>query len=86
MANVDYKEGALMHLRLFDPANLESAQDPNACINVDLVAEGLVSIDKKGCEYLKAYPGVSKKLKEAVIEAKRHRYGMFELGDVEEDD
>ena len=86
VANIDHKEGTLLHLRLIDPANPEAAQDPNACINVDLVAEGLVSIDRKGCKYLNAYPGVEKKLREAVSEAKRQRFGMFEFGDVEEDD
>jgi staphylococcal nuclease domain-containing protein 1 len=80
VANVDHKEGALLHLRLIDPEN------PDGCINVDLVAEGLVSIDRRGCKYLNAYPGMYKKLQGAVSEAKRQRFGMFEFGDVEEDD
>ena len=86
VANVDHKEGNLLHLRLIDQENPDVASDPNACINADLVAEGLFSIDRKGCKYLNAYPGVHKKLQQAVAEAKRHRYGMFELGDVEEDE
>ena len=86
VAIVDHKEGALLHLRLIDSTNPETAEDPNACINVDLVAEGLASIDRKGSKYLSAYPVVYKRLQEAVNEAKRHRYGMFEFGDVEEDD
>jgi staphylococcal nuclease domain-containing protein 1 len=86
VANVDNKEGALLHLRLIDPANPATADDPHACVNVDLAAEGLASIDKKGCKYLNAYPGVHGKLREAVNEAKRRREGMFEFGDVEEDD
>ncbi|KAF9648581.1 transcription factor [Thelephora ganbajun] len=86
VANVDHKEGALLHLRLIDPANPDVAKDPNACINIDLVAEGLASTDRKGCKYLNAYPGAHKKLQEAVNEAKRQQYGMFEFGDVEEDD
>ena len=75
-----------MHLRLIDPTNPATADDPNACINADLVAEGYASIDKRGCKYLNAYLGVHKKLKEAVSDAKRERSGMFEFGDVEEDD
>lgn len=55
-------------------------------MNVDLVAEGLASVDRKGCRYLNAYPAVYKRLQEAVGEAKRQRFGMFEFGDVEEDD
>jgi len=86
VAIVDQKEGALLHLRLIDPANPDVANDPNVCINADLVAEGYASIDRKGCKYLNAYPGVLKKLREAVTEAKRQRYGMFEFGDVEEDE
>ncbi|KAF9566683.1 transcription factor [Agrocybe pediades] len=86
IANIDHKEGGLLHLRLIDPANPASAEDPLACVNADLVAEGLASIDRKGCKYLSSYPQVVKKLQSAVAEAKRDRAGMFEFGDVEEDD
>ena len=48
--------------------------------------EGLASVDRKGCRYLQSYPAIVKKLQEAVVGAKRDRLGMFELGDVEEDD
>ena len=85
MANVDHREGSLLHLRLIDPENPDT-EDPNACLNVDLVTEGFASIDRKGCKYLSAYPGVQKRLQEAVAEAKRKRNGMFEYGDVEEDE
>ena len=61
-------------------------QDPLACINADLVSEGLAITDRKGCKYLSAYPQVIKKLQTSVAEAKRDRAGMFEFGDVEEDD
>ena len=86
VANVDYREGPLLHLRLIDQANPDVANDPYACVNIDLVAEGFASIDRKGIKYLNSYPGVYKKLQEAVAEAKRQRYGMFEFGDVEEDE
>ncbi|KAF9481526.1 hypothetical protein BDN70DRAFT_830817 [Pholiota conissans] len=86
VANVDHREGALLHLRLIDPANPIVAQDSLACINADLVSEGLASIDRKGCKYLAAYPQVIKKLQASIAEAKRDRAGMFEFGDVEEDD
>lgn len=87
VANVDHKEGPLLHLRLIDPANPASAQDPLACLNADLVAEGLASIDRKGCaRYLQAYPQIHKKLRECVLVAKRDRAGMFEFGDVEDDE
>lgn len=86
VANIDYKEGATLHLRLIDPNDPIAAQDPLACINADLLREGLASIDRKGCKYLGAYPHVMSKLQTAVAEAKRDRAGMFEFGDVEEDE
>ncbi|KAH9040966.1 transcription factor [Lactarius pseudohatsudake] len=86
VANVDHKEGPTLHLRLIDPADPATAEDPLASINVDLVREGLASVDRKGCKYISSYPHVVKKFQEAVSGAKRDRYGMFEFGDVEEDD
>ena len=86
VANVDHKEGPTLHLRLIDPADPATAEEPLASINADLVREGLASVDRKGCKYLSSYPQVLKKLQEAVSGAKRDRYGMFEFGDVEEDE
>ncbi|KIJ18624.1 hypothetical protein PAXINDRAFT_161466 [Paxillus involutus ATCC 200175] len=86
IANVDYKEGNLLHLRLIDPTDPAVAQDPSACINADLLREGLASIDRNGCRYLAAYPQVVKNLQVAIAGAKRDRLGMFEFGDVEEDE
>ena len=64
VANTDFKEGSLRHLRLMDT---EQHLDPLSSINVDLVREGLATIDRKGCRYLHSYPQVLKKLQEAVI-------------------
>ena len=91
VANVDHKEGGsgsatLLHLRLIDPADPATTEDPLASINVDLVREGLASVDRKGCKYLGSYPQVIRKLQGAVAGAKRDRFGMFEFGDVEEDE
>ncbi|OJT09282.1 nuclease domain-containing protein 1 [Trametes pubescens] len=86
VANIDQKEGQVLHLRLIDPTDPAVAQDPYASINVDLVREGLATVDKKGCRYLSSYPAMAKKLQEAITIAKRDRAGMFEFGDVEEDD
>lgn len=86
IGNVDAKEGSLLHLRLIDPSDPVSAEDPLASINADLVREGLASIDRKGCKYLNAYPAQLKKLQEATKEAKLRRHGMFEYGDVEDDE
>ena len=84
VANIDHKEGTILHLRLIDPANPASTVD---CVNADLVRDGLASIDGKGCaRYIQAYPQMYKKLRESVLEAKRDRAGMVEFGDVEEDD
>ncbi|KAF5316869.1 hypothetical protein D9611_003977 [Ephemerocybe angulata] len=86
VANIDHREGQLYHLRLIDPSDPAAARDPLACINADLVAEGLASVDRKGCRYLQAYPQVVQKLRSSVSIAKRDRAGMFEFGDVEESD
>ena len=86
IANVDQKEGQLLHLRLIDPNDPPSPSDPYNSINVELVREGYATVDKKGCKYLSAYPGMVKKLQESISIAKRERAGMFEFGDVEEDD
>lgn len=86
VANIDHKEGSLVHLRLMDPTDPAAQHDPLACINADLVREGVAAIDRKNCRYLAAYPHLVKKLQEAVAGAKRDRLGMFEFGDVEEDD
>lgn len=84
IANTDYKEGNLRHLRLMDAQ--EHGADPLASINVDLLRAGHAAIDRKGCKYLHAYPQVVKRMQEAVKEAKAGRKGIFEYGDVEEDD
>ena len=83
IANTDYKEGPLRHLRLMDP---EVHSDVIASINEDLLREGLATIDRKGCRYLHSYPAVLKRMQEAVAAAKKDRLGVFEFGDVEEDD
>ncbi|KAF9012412.1 transcription factor [Cyathus striatus] len=86
VANIDYKEGSLLHLRLMDPADPAAVDDPLTCINADLVRDGLASIDRKGCRYISSYPSVLKKLQDSVALAKKERAGMFEFGDVEEDE
>jgi staphylococcal nuclease domain-containing protein 1 len=69
-----------------DPSDPSAADDPLACINADLLREGYAAIDRKNCRYLTSYPQVVQKLQDAVAGAKRDRLGMFEFGDVEEED
>lgn len=85
IANVDHKEGNLLHLRLIDPNDPNVSSDPLSSINVDLVREGLAAVDRKNCKYLSHYGAFAKRLQQAVAEAKGQRLGMFEYGDVEED-
>lgn len=87
IANVDYKEGNLLHLRLIDPSD-PGSRNGEASINTDLVREGYASIDRRGvpAKYIASYPAIMRQLTESVREAKRERAGMFEFGDVEEDD
>ncbi|KAJ7346725.1 hypothetical protein DFH08DRAFT_914727 [Mycena albidolilacea] len=88
VANIDARDSnpSLLHLRLMDPSDPAAAEDPLACINADLLHDGVAAIDRKGCKYLSAYPQVVKKLQSAVAQAKKERLGMFEFGDVEEDE
>jgi staphylococcal nuclease domain-containing protein 1 len=86
IANIDHREGNILHLRLMDPADPASAQNPLACINADLLREGLATIDRKNCKYLGAYPNVVRQLQDCLAAGKRERLGMFEFGDIEEDD
>ncbi|KAJ7178432.1 hypothetical protein C8R43DRAFT_459314 [Mycena crocata] len=83
VANIDHREGSLLHLWLMDPSDPAAAEDPLACINADLLHDGVAAIDRKNCKYLAAYPQVVKKLQSAVAQAKKERLGMFEFGDVE---
>ncbi|QRV79522.1 staphylococcal nuclease domain-containing protein 1 [Ceratobasidium sp. AG-Ba] len=85
VANVDHKDGHILHLRLIDPQDPQSANDPHASINTELVRDGLAMIDKKD-RYLASYPGMLKALQEATLGAKRDRLGMYELGDIGDDD
>jgi staphylococcal nuclease domain-containing protein 1 len=62
------------------------ADDRLSCINADLLREGVAAIDRKNCPYIASYPHVLKRLQDAISGAKKDRLGMFEFGDVEEDD
>lgn len=86
IANVDHREGPLLHLRLIDPQDPSAASDSLASLNAELLRDGLASIDHKGCKYFTAYPAVVRKLRDAIAGAKKDRLGMFEFGDVEQDD
>lgn len=86
VANIDQREGNVSHLRLMDPSDTSAADDPLACINADLLREGLATIDRKDCRYISSYPTVLKRLQDAITDAKRDRLGIFEFGDIDEDD
>lgn len=77
IANIDQREGNLLHLRLIDPADPNIKEDPLACLNADLVREGLATIDKS-CKYLNSYPQIVRKLQDAGEGAKADRLGIFE--------
>lgn len=61
VANIDQREGNLLHLRLIDPSDPNAADDPLACLNADLVREGLATVDKS-LRYISSYPQIMKKL------------------------
>ncbi|GAA6062972.1 hypothetical protein JCM10212_005731 [Sporobolomyces blumeae] len=84
VANVDHRDAHVLHLSLFDPRDPASLASHESSINVQLVREGLARVDRRS-RLRDAYPGVVRALDEAVAEAKRGRYGAYELGDVLED-
>ncbi|GAA5853221.1 hypothetical protein JCM3766R1_000199 [Sporobolomyces carnicolor] len=88
VANVDHRDAVgqqLLHLSLFDPSDPASLASHESSINVQLVREGLARVDRRS-RLREAYPGVVRALDLAVGEAKRGRYGAYELGDILEDD
>ncbi|GAA5961162.1 hypothetical protein JCM3765_001249 [Sporobolomyces pararoseus] len=84
VANIDHRDPQQLHLSLFDPSDPASLTSHESSINVQLVREGLARIDKRS-RLRDAYPGVVRALDQAVLEAKRGRYGAYELGDILED-
>ena len=82
---MDHREGGLLHLRLIDPTDPVSASDPTACINADLVREGL-AIAERRIKYSSGYPGMLTKLQAAAELAKKDRAGIYEFGDISPDD
>ncbi|GAA5925886.1 uncharacterized protein JCM15063_005152 [Sporobolomyces koalae] len=84
VANIDHRDSSQLQLSLFDPNDPASLASHESSINVQLVREGLARIDRRS-RLREAYPGVVRALDQAVTEAKRGRYGAYELGDVLED-
>ncbi|CAG7854505.1 Staphylococcal nuclease domain-containing protein 1 AltName: Full=100 kDa coactivator; AltName: Full=EBNA2 coactivator p100; AltName: Full=Tudor domain-containing protein 11; AltName: Full=p100 co-activator [Serendipita indica DSM 11827] len=87
IGNIDYREGSILHLRLIDPSDPASGSG-EASINADMVREGYASIERKGvvAKYNGNYPNVMKTLEEALRTAKRERAGMFEYGNVDDEE
>ncbi|KAG8990818.1 hypothetical protein FRB90_001602 [Tulasnella sp. 427] len=83
IANIDAREGPVLHLRLIDPSD---AGSPTDSINTQLVREGLAVIDRKGCKYLSSYAQIYKRLQDDTAEAKKSRSGMYEFGDISPED
>ncbi|KIO18063.1 hypothetical protein M407DRAFT_32256 [Tulasnella calospora MUT 4182] len=83
IANIDAREGPVLHLRLIDPSD---AGSPTDSINAQLVREGLAVTDRKGCKYISSYPQILKRLQDDTAEAKRTRSGMYEFGDISPED
>lgn len=48
VAKVDHKDdNGFLHLRVLDPSDPDSAISPEYCVNADLIADGLATIDKR---------------------------------------
>ena len=73
-------------MRLIDPMDSTVAQDLTACINAEVVRDGLATVDRRCCRYLESYPVVIKKLRDCITDAKRERSGIIEFESIEEDE
>jgi len=84
VANVDYisPEG-ILHVTLFDP---KTSPDKSASFNAEVIAEGLALVPKKLKAWERSAQEVLKALKEREAEAKEGRKGIWEYGDLTEDD
>ncbi|MCO5565316.1 hypothetical protein L7F22_018989 [Adiantum nelumboides] len=83
IANIDHRDtNGTLHLTLYDPNNASAIAQgrPEACINVDLCAEGFALPDKR-VPYWPAYSQMTKAVENANQEARRRHLGVFELGD-----
>lgn len=80
VANVDWvdeKEGGVWYVTLYDPKESKSAE---ASLNADIVREGMAMAGRKGKGFEKAWPEVTKTVREKEEEAKTERLGMWEYG------
>ncbi|KAF2272347.1 uncharacterized protein EI97DRAFT_484005 [Westerdykella ornata] len=84
VANVDAvdKDGSLW-VTLFDPSASQSADES---LNAEIVSEGLASVPRKLKAWEKAAGEVLAALRKRQEEAKAERRGMWEYGDLEDDD
>lgn len=84
VANVDYTspEGTL-HVTLYDHKTSENLTDS---INKDIISEGHAMVPKKLKNWERGFGDVLKTLREKQEEAKTERLGMWEYGDLTEDD
>ncbi|PWN30144.1 hypothetical protein BDZ90DRAFT_247733 [Jaminaea rosea] len=82
IANVDYQEGQVLHLTLYDPASANVAAGPEASINVSLAKEGWALLDER-VPYWKSYPKMGQSLVSGNQEARRRHLGVYEYGDPE---
>lgn len=84
VANVDAveKDGTLF-VTLFDPAESKSGEQN---LNADVVGEGLAMVPRKLKAWERSATGVLEGLKKREEEAKTERRGMWEYGDLTEDE
>ncbi|KAF2085495.1 hypothetical protein K490DRAFT_58641 [Saccharata proteae CBS 121410] len=82
VANVDHIADGTLYVMLFDPESKTKDQS----VNADVVGEGLAMVPKKLKPWERGAPDVLAGLKLREEEAKAERRGMWEYGDLTEDD
>ncbi|KAF2759052.1 hypothetical protein EJ05DRAFT_475285 [Pseudovirgaria hyperparasitica] len=83
VANVDHTAEGTLHVTLLDPKQGTAFKDS---INVHVVAEGCAMVPKKLKPWERAATDVWTVLKQAQDTAKEERKGMWEYGDITQDD
>ncbi|KAF2714334.1 hypothetical protein K504DRAFT_456567 [Pleomassaria siparia CBS 279.74] len=79
------KDGTLW-ITLYEPQEDGKSKDPKNSINADVVSEGLAMVPKKLKAWERIEPALVAALKERESVAKEERRGMWEYGDITEDD
>jgi len=85
VANVDYTApDNVLHVTIYDPSRTEHKVEES--LNAELIDAGMAIVPRKLRPYERAYPDVIEAFRKKQSTAAAERVGMFEYGDLTEDD